>query len=78
MQLFKRVNHIIPYITYLKSMGFSIGFAPTMGALHQGHLSLVDHANKHSDISVAASVSTSAIIASYQDFQGSWFVIILV
>ena len=54
MQLFKRVNHISPYIAYLKSMGFSIGFAPTMGALHQGHLSLVKHAINHSNISVAS------------------------
>ena len=34
--------------------GHKIGYVPTMGALHDGHLSLITHANKRADKTVAS------------------------
>lgn len=48
------VKDIQELISSLKKLNKTISFVPTMGALHQGHMSLVDLANKAADISVVS------------------------
>ena len=43
-------NTLQPYI----EEGKKIGFVPTMGALHEGHISLVEESNKNNDITVVS------------------------
>ena len=41
-------------IALAKSAGKTVAFVPTMGALHQGHLSLIEVAKKHADFVVVS------------------------
>lgn len=54
MLLFKRVIDLQKYLKSLKDKGLDIGFAPTMGALHTGHTSLVAQAKATCDIAVVS------------------------
>ena len=46
MKIFHHSNTLKSEIESLRSKGHCIGFVPTMGALHKGHLSLMKAANK--------------------------------
>lgn len=50
MQVLYIRNELISLIDNLKNEGKKIGFVPTMGALHEGHLSLVKECKKNSDV----------------------------
>jgi pantoate--beta-alanine ligase len=51
---FQTRSDLIAKLNTLKNEGKSVGFVPTMGALHQGHLSLVDRAVKECDVVVVS------------------------
>ena len=54
MEVFKSVNQLQNKLLELKQLNKSIGFVPTMGALHAGHGSLVSRSTAENDITVAS------------------------
>lgn len=54
MQVLKSKIELVSLIDNYKKEGKTIGFVPTMGALHNGHLSLVKECKKNSDIAVVS------------------------
>jgi len=54
MQVFYDKNSFTEYIKSQKQQHKTIGFAPTMGALHAGHISLYQEAKKDNDIVVSS------------------------
>ena len=48
------VQEIQEYTTALKKQGKTIGLVPTMGALHEGHLTLMRTAKRSCDVAIAS------------------------
>ena len=54
MRIFTKIVDIKAEMTQLRSQKMSIGFVPTMGALHKGHISLVLRARKDNAVVVSS------------------------
>lgn len=54
MYLFKRKDELERHLTTARNEGKHIGFVPTMGALHRGHISLINAAKENSDLVVCS------------------------
>lgn len=54
MILFKKANDIHKWVEFQRRNQKKIGFVPTMGALHRGHLSLIDASISTDDLTIAS------------------------
>ena len=54
MLIIRSVAELETFVANERQKGHSIGFVPTMGALHEGHLSLMERAVRENDVTVAS------------------------
>jgi pantoate--beta-alanine ligase len=54
MILIKKIEEVKKRVLSLKAKGKKIGFVPTMGALHDGHISLIQLSNQQCDVTICS------------------------
>lgn len=69
MILIKQAKKLSEYIANFHRSGGKIGFVPTMGALHAGHISLIDEAVKENELSVCSIFVNPAQFNDAGDFE---------
>ncbi|MEO6254393.1 MAG: pantoate--beta-alanine ligase [Ferruginibacter sp.] len=68
MILFKKAADINAYLLKIKEQGNSLGFVPTMGALHAGHISLLATSKKKDSVTVCSIFVNPAQFNDAKDF----------
>jgi pantoate--beta-alanine ligase len=68
MLIFKEKEALKAHINKLKAEGHSVGFVPTMGALHLGHLSLIEKSRQENDVVVCSIFVNPTQFNSQNDF----------
>jgi pantoate--beta-alanine ligase len=54
MKLIKHIKILQEHVLVYKELGRTIGFIPTMGALHAGHVSLIERSVKENDVTICS------------------------
>ncbi len=68
MIIFKRITELQKLLKNYSSQGKKIGFVPTMGALHEGHLSLLEICQKENDVTVCSIFINPSQFNNKKDF----------
>src|SRR6187402_1217027 len=69
MIVLKKADDLSRWLDRQRSAGRRIGFVPTMGALHAGHISLIDISKKNTDITVCSIFVNPTQFNDPKDFQ---------
>jgi pantoate--beta-alanine ligase len=69
MVVFQKNNDIKSFVTGLKKKGRTLGFVPTMGYLHEGHLALVREAKKTCQVVIVSIFVNPTQFGPQDDFE---------
>jgi pantoate--beta-alanine ligase len=69
MIIFKKPSDLAPWLAKQRTAQRSIGFVPTMGALHEGHISLITISKKNAAVTVCSIFVNPTQFNDPRDFQ---------
>lgn len=69
MRIIENITEMIEFVRQAKKQGQSIGLVPTMGSLHEGHLTLLRRAGEACDIVVASIFVNPTQFGPNEDFE---------
>lgn len=69
MQVIQSIGQMQQFSENIRTQGKRIAFVPTMGFLHEGHLSLIDYGRKNADVLIISVFVNPTQFGEDEDFQ---------